>query len=116
MASEIIVNGITYNVVQINGQKIAEVTNYFGPAAPENAEVSLRLCPSGRPTGAILMCLWSFPPLDLHKQYPSGLDGEGDPADRGGTRICGQTAPDDALLGRQPWLLLRAVRQHGNGP
>lgn len=50
MASEIIVNGITYNVVQINGQKIAEVTNYFGPAAPENAEVSLRLCPLGRPT------------------------------------------------------------------
>lgn len=40
MASEMMINGITYNVVQINGQKIAEATNYYGPAAPENAEVS----------------------------------------------------------------------------
>lgn len=40
MASELHINGISYNVVQINGQKIAEATNYYGPAAPENAEVS----------------------------------------------------------------------------
>lgn len=41
MSSELIVNGVAYNVVQINGQKIAEATNYCGPSAPENAEVSV---------------------------------------------------------------------------
>lgn len=40
MANEMNINGILYKVVQINGQKIAEVSNFYGPAAPENAEVS----------------------------------------------------------------------------
>lgn len=40
MDHETNINGILYNVVQINGQKIAEAVNFYGPTAPENAEVS----------------------------------------------------------------------------
>lgn len=35
------IKGITYNVIQINGQKIADAVNYYGQPVPENAEVSL---------------------------------------------------------------------------
>lgn len=40
MSNELNINGIVYNVMQINGQKIAEPANFFGPEASENGEVS----------------------------------------------------------------------------
>lgn len=99
MASEMMINGVTYNVVQINGQKIAEATNYYGPAAPENAEVSpFKVMSKGRLAFQHVPDTATQSSPDLHQQPARALDREGDPADHHGARIRGQAAAHDALL------------------
>ena len=54
-------------------------------------------------------------PLDLHQQHPRALDRERYLAADHHSWVRGETTPDDVLFRRQPRLLLRPLREHGNG-